>query len=55
MSLKAFWANCVRVLKITRKPDRNEFRDLVKVTGIGLIIIGFMGFLIQVAYLLITQ
>ncbi len=37
-----------RVLKITRKPDREEFSMAAKVTGAGIIFIGAIGFLIYV-------
>lgn len=37
-----------RVLKITRKPDREEFTMSAKVTGAGILIIGAIGFLIYV-------
>jgi len=50
MNLKQFYSSCVRVFKITRKPDRKEFTDLVKITGLGLIVIGLMGFLVTVAF-----
>ena len=35
-----------RVLKITKKPDRQEFTSIVKITGLGTIIIGLVGFAI---------
>lgn len=35
-----------RVLKITRKPDREEFSMSAKVTGAGILIIGAIGFAI---------
>ena len=41
----------VRVLKLTRKPSREEFTVIAKVAGAGILLIGFIGFLI---YLLIT-
>ena len=31
---------------MTRKPDKVEFKTIIKVSGLGIIIIGFMGFLI---------
>lgn len=34
-----------RVLKISDKPDREEFEMSAKVTGAGMLIIGLMGFL----------
>lgn len=41
----------VRVLKLTRKPTREEFTVIAKVAGAGILLIGFIGFII---YLLIT-
>lgn len=38
-----------RVLKITKKPDRQEFISIVKITGLGTIIIGAIGFAIFMA------
>jgi protein transport protein SEC61 subunit gamma and related proteins len=50
---KSFLAECKRVLLITRKPSRQEYSGLVKITGIGLLLIGFVGFIIQFLYTLI--
>ena len=41
----------IRVLKLTRKPTREEFTIIAKVAGAGILLIGFIGFII---YLLIT-
>jgi protein transport protein SEC61 subunit gamma-like protein len=35
-----------RVLKITKKPDREEFVMSAKVTGLGILLIGLIGFII---------
>ena len=43
--LKSFSNECVRVLKVTRKPDSLEFKTIVKVSGLGMIVIGLIGFL----------
>lgn len=40
-----------RVLKLTRKPTKEEFTRIAKVAGAGILLIGFIGFII---YLLIT-
>jgi protein transport protein SEC61 subunit gamma and related proteins len=53
--LRSFLAECARVLRITRKPTKQEYKDLVKITGIGILVIGFMGFVIQIAYVLIFR
>jgi protein transport protein SEC61 subunit gamma-like protein len=45
---KAFCKECWRVLKVTKKPNREEFKTIVKVSGLGIIIIGLVGFLIQI-------
>ena len=37
-----------RVLGITKKPSRQEFSASAKITGIGMLMIGFVGFLIYV-------
>ena len=44
---KRFAKECKRVLKVTRKPTGQEFKTIVSVTGLGMIVIGFIGFAIQ--------
>ena len=44
--LKKFYKETMRVLRITKKPGRSEFMSLSKVTGLGIAIIGIIGFLI---------
>jgi len=36
-----------RVLKITRKPTTPEFKAIVKASGIGILVVGAIGFLIH--------
>ena len=45
---KRFWKECLRVLKVTKKPNGEEFKTIVKVSGLGMGIIGLIGFLIQI-------
>ena len=42
----------MRVLKLTRRPTRAEFTVIAKVAGAGILLIGFIGFII---YLLIAE
>lgn len=35
-----------RVLKVTKKPSNEEFKTIVKVSGLGMLVIGLIGFLI---------
>ena len=44
--LKSFINECTRVLKVTRRPDKIEFKTIVKVSGFGILLIGFVGFVI---------
>jgi len=45
--LKSFIIECKRVLMVTKKPTSIEYKTIVKVTGLGIAIIGLLGFLIQ--------
>jgi len=47
-TLKAY----LRILKLTKKPSRQEFLMIAKVAGVGIILIGFVGFII---YVLLTE
>ncbi|MGP8320778.1 MAG: protein translocase SEC61 complex subunit gamma [Methanosarcinaceae archaeon] len=48
MTIKSY----LRVLKLTKKPSRSEFMVIAKVAGIGILFIGFVGFII---YVLLTE
>ena len=37
-----------RVLKVSRKPDRKEYMEFAKITAIGILIIGVIGFAIYI-------
>lgn len=45
--MKTFLKECMRVLRVTKKPDMPEFKTIVKVSGLGMLIIGMVGFIIQ--------
>ena len=50
--IKSFIRESIRVLKVTKKPDAIEFKTIVKVSGLGILIIGLLGFVIQMVKLL---
>ena len=52
VKLKSFLGECVRVLRITKKPDATEFKTIVKVSGLGILIIGSIGFVVTMIKLL---
>lgn len=45
-SILEFIEKSRRVLKVSKKPDREEYLTVAKVTGIGIIIIGVIGLII---------
>ena len=51
--MKEFVHECVRVLRVTKKPTGIEFKTIVKASGLGMIVIGLIGFIIQMASILL--
>lgn len=47
VKLKSFVQECKRVLLLTKKPSKDEFKIIVKVTAAGIMLIGLIGFLIN--------
>ncbi|MEM4243012.1 MAG: protein translocase SEC61 complex subunit gamma [Candidatus Woesearchaeota archaeon] len=45
--LKDFAVECKRVLRVTKRPDSTEFKTIVKVSGIGIVVVGFIGFVVH--------
>jgi len=43
---KSYLKECARIVRITKKPTREEFKTIVKVSGLGILIIGLLGFVI---------
>jgi len=44
--IKNFLSQCKRVFLVSSKPGKEEYKVSVKVTGIGILIIGIIGFII---------
>ena len=51
--LHGFIVQARRVLMVASKPDRQEYRQSAKITGLGMAIIGVLGFLIFIMVQLI--
>jgi protein transport protein SEC61 subunit gamma-like protein len=45
--IKTFYRECVRVFKITKKPTKEEYKAIMKVSGLGILLIGFIGFIVH--------
>ena len=44
--LGTFAKECKRVLKVTKKPTKEEFKTIVKVSALGMAVIGLIGFMV---------
>jgi len=47
--LKSFTTQSLRVWRILRKPSANEFKLISKVSAIGILALGLVGFIISIA------
>ena len=45
---KSFLVKCRRVWHTLKKPSRQEFEQITKVSAIGIVILGLIGFLISI-------
>ncbi|MBI5072749.1 protein translocase SEC61 complex subunit gamma [Candidatus Woesearchaeota archaeon] len=44
-----------RVLTVTKKPTKEEFLTVVKISALGILVIGLIGFVIQMMKILLFQ
>ncbi|MCK9596878.1 protein translocase SEC61 complex subunit gamma [Candidatus Pacearchaeota archaeon] len=47
-SLKSFIEKCKRVWMVLKKPTKQEFITVAKVSAVGILIIGLLGFIISI-------
>ncbi|MFH1307903.1 MAG: protein translocase SEC61 complex subunit gamma [archaeon] len=47
-NLTSFLVKCKRVWHILKKPDKKEFSTILKVSAIGILAIGILGFIIAI-------
>jgi len=47
-SIKSFVIKCKRVWSVLKKPSKKEFEMIAKVSAIGILILGALGFLISI-------
>ena len=52
--MRSFFQKCRRVLLVSSKPDKEEFKLSAKITGIGMIIIGLIGFALFMLFKLLN-
>ncbi|MEM4717172.1 MAG: protein translocase SEC61 complex subunit gamma [Desulfurococcaceae archaeon] len=50
MNLRELIDSWKKILQISSKPDRNEYTNILKITLIGLILVGFIAFVIRLVF-----
>lgn len=53
MDIKGLVERMRRILLVSSKPDKSEYRQTVKITGLGFAVIGVIGFIIFIIVQLI--
>ncbi len=53
--LRSFAGECKRVLTVTKKPTKAELMAIVKVSGIGIALIGLIGFTLHMVNSLVFR
>lgn len=51
--IKSFINEYSRVFKITKKPGREEFMTIVKASALGIAVLGVIGFIVQILWVLL--
>lgn len=46
VKIKDFFSQCVRTWRLSRKPEKNEVVNTSKISAIGILILGIIGFVI---------
>ncbi|MBI3052067.1 protein translocase SEC61 complex subunit gamma [Candidatus Woesearchaeota archaeon] len=55
LRIKEFALESRRIFRITKKPTNEELKVIVKVSGLGILLIGAIGFLMQMVARMITK
>ena len=55
IKLRSFIIECKRIWQVTKKPSKTELITIVKVTGIGMLVVGFLGFLVNLLWQLLLR
>ncbi len=54
-NLKSFYEKCKRVWMVLKKPSKDDFLKIAKVSAVGILVIGVLGFLISIIMKFFTQ
>ena len=52
--MKSFFVKCKRVWLVLKKPSRMEFETVAKISALGILVIGIIGFFVSIVMKIIT-
>jgi len=55
VKIVSFIESSQRILTVSKKPDLNEFKAMAKVTGLGIIVIGAVGYVVTLLFALLPK
>lgn len=53
MKISATLREYKRILKVAKKPSKDEFQHIIKIAGLGMLLVGFIGFFVQILWQLV--
>ena len=53
--VKKFYTDVLRIFRVSRKPTSQEFKTMSKITGLGIVVIGLIGFVITFLFFLLFK
>eukprot|EP00590_Aulacoseira_subarctica_P000631 CAMPEP_0172414830 /NCGR_PEP_ID=MMETSP1064-20121228/1448_1 /TAXON_ID=202472 /ORGANISM="Aulacoseira subarctica , Strain CCAP 1002/5" /LENGTH=74 /DNA_ID=CAMNT_0013151671 /DNA_START=164 /DNA_END=388 /DNA_ORIENTATION=+ len=53
--LREFYKDSMHLVKKCTKPDRTEFLTIAKATGVGFLLMGFIGFFVKLVHIPINN
>lgn len=53
MDIQELLKRCIRILHISRKPTGAEYSKVARVTALGMLLFGFIGFIVTILFGLI--
>jgi len=53
--IKTFLVESRRVWQVTKKPSKDEFKSILKITALGMLVIGFIGFLVTMLWQMVLR
>lgn len=55
MDIKGVVEQTKRVLRLAKKPSLEEIKKTAKITGVGIVVLGVIGYIIHWAYYILTN